>query len=170
MWRQFRCSVASWGKVKLVGYKWTLLLFCWVFYLSTSSRNKCLPRLFVGMQPRTAGGASLHNGWIKDVEAEGGCWGWGRQRNRERLKKNGGLGSGQKEGCFPARHWFISPVCPLPPHPPKKYPTPNRCNPIYIQKPKHASEHIHAHAGKPAPPPPCQRGTIKNTHKTVSHK
>lgn len=138
------------------------------FYLSTSSRNKRLPCLFVGMQPRTAGGASLHNGWIKDVEAEGGCWGWGwgwgQQRNWERLKKKQGVGGGQKEGCFPARHWFISPV--FPPPPPKKYPTPN----IYIQKPKHASEHIHAHAGKPVPPPPCQRGTIKNTHKTVSRK
>lgn len=83
-------------------------------------------------------------------------------------KKNRGWGVGKKKAVFlPGTGLF--PLC-APHPPPKKYPTPNRCNPIYIQKPKHASEHIHAHAGKPAPPPPCQRGTIKNTHKTVSRK
>lgn len=105
--------------------------------------------IFIGIQLPTAGGASCTIDGSKTRRVRVAVGGGG-----EEVRDTGGA----KGGCFPARHWLISPV-PKPQH----LPTPNPST--YKQKACWQA-HTHMHI----PPPPCQWGTIKHTRKTVDCK
>lgn len=95
------------------------------------------------MQPPTAGGASSHNRWIKDMKTEGGWWGWRRE-------------GGEGKRAVKRRLLFCQALVYFPC---AQTPTPH--NPIYILYKQKACQQAHTYIHIPLLP--CQWGTIKHT-------